>query len=166
VSSSSKRRSVAGLTFIELLVTLVILSVLAMAALPYAELTVRRERELALRSALREVRGAIDAFHDDWRAGRMAQDAQAASADGYPRTLQVLVDGVDSGRVGGGRRYYLRRIPRDPMAESAAMSPAAQWLLRGYQDSPDAPGWNGRDVYDLRSASSAQAIDTTYYRDW
>ena len=49
-----------GLTLIELLVALVILSILAAAALPYAEVTVRREKELELRQALRQVRSAID----------------------------------------------------------------------------------------------------------
>lgn len=166
MSSSSKRHGAAGLTLIELLVTLAILSILAAAALPYAELTVRRERELELRRALREVRGAIDAFHEDWRAGRIPPGVEVASTDGYPTTLQVLVDGADSGRAGGGKRRYLRRIPHDPMAESPTAPPATQWVLRGYQDASDTLSWNGRDVYDIRSASPAQAIDTTYYRDW
>lgn len=166
MSSSNKRHGNAGLTLIELLVTLAILSILAAAALPYAELTVRRERELELRRTLREVRGAIDTFHEDWRAGRISPHSEVASADGYPKTLQALVDGADTGRAGGGKRRYLRRIPRDPMAESATAAPASQWLLRGYQDAPDALSWGGRDVYDIRSAAPAQAIDGTYYRDW
>ncbi len=168
MSWSAERRRVSGLTFMELLVTLAVLSILAAAALPYAELTVRRERELELRRTLREVRGAIDAFHDDWLAGRIRQADEGASADGYPKTLQVLVEGADSGRAGGGKRRYLRRIPRDPMAETSGgpAGGASAWVLRGYQDTPDAPAWNGRDVYDLRSASPAQAIDGSNYRDW
>lgn len=166
VSSSSKRHGALGLTLIELLVTLAILSILAAAALPYAELTVRRERELELRRTLREVRGAIDSFHEDWRAGRIPQNVEVASADGYPKTLQALVDGADTGRVGGEKRRYLRRVPRDPMADSPTAPPASQWVLRGYQDASDALSWSGRDVYDLRSASPTQAIDGTYYRDW
>ena len=50
----SSKKSERGLTLIELLVTLAILSILAAAALPYAELTVRRDHELELRRALRE----------------------------------------------------------------------------------------------------------------
>lgn len=163
---SSDRRSVSGLTLIELLVTLAILSILAAAALPYAEVTVRRDRELELHRALREVRSAIDAFHDDWVAGRISHANDLASADGYPKKLQVLVDGADAGHAGGGKRRYLRRIPRDPMAESASAAPDAQWVLRGYQQGVDAVSWNGEDVYDVRSASDAQAIDGTHYRDW
>ncbi len=164
-SSSSSRRS-GGLTLIELLVTLAILSILAAAALPYAEMTVRRDRELELHRALREVRSAIDAFHDDWVAGRISHTNDLASADGYPKKLQVLVEGADTGHAGGGKRRYLRRVPRDPFAESASAAPEAQWFVRGYQQGLDAVSWNGEDVYDIRSASEAQAIDGTNYRDW
>lgn len=163
---SSDRQSASGLTLIELLVTLAILSILAAAALPYAELTVRRDKELELRRSLREVRSGIDAFHDDWIAGRISHGESIASEDGYPRRLQVLVDGADTGHAGKSKRRYLRRIPRDPFAETATLPPAEQWKIRGYQDDADALSWNGRDVYDIHSASPAQAIDATNYRDW
>ena len=56
-SSSSNR----GLTLVELLVTLVILSILAAAALPYAEVTVRRfVRGLAKKIATRGVHSALE----------------------------------------------------------------------------------------------------------
>jgi general secretion pathway protein G len=162
-SSSSGARS-RGLTLIELLVTLVILSILASAAIPFAELTVRREKEQDLRRALREVRTAIDSFHDDWTAGRISKLTDAASDDGYPKTLQALVDGVDTGTAKGGKRRYLRRVPPDPMGETEK-KPEEQWVLRGYQDDPGST-WGGRDVYDIHSASDRIAIDGTRYRDW
>ena len=160
-SSSSSR----GLTLVELLVTLVILSILAAAALPYAEVTVRRDKELQLRRALRDARSAIDAFYEDWRAGRISRTSTAASEDGYPRALQVLVDGADTGDARGTVRRYLRRIPRDPFADSRT-PPAEQWVLRGYQDAVDSSIWGGRDVYDLRSAADGTALDGTRYREW
>lgn len=162
-SSSSEVRQ-TGLTLIELLVTLVILSILASAAIPFAEMTVRRDKEQDLRRALREVRSAIDAFHDDWTAGRISKLTEAASDDGYPKTLQVLVDGVDAGQAKGGKRRYLRRVPSDPFADPEK-KPEEQWQLRGYQDGPGA-SWNGIDVYDIRSASDRIAIDGTRYKDW
>ena len=166
MSWSSDLKSASGLTLIELLVTLAILSILAAAALPYAELTVRRDKELELRRSLREVRSAIDGFHDDWIAGRITHGEDIASADGYPRKLQVLIQGADTGRAGGGKRRYLRRLLRDPFAATATDALADQWIIRGYQDEPDALIWNGKDVYDIHSASPAQAIDGTNYRDW
>jgi general secretion pathway protein G len=165
VSWSGKSGPAAGLTLIELLVTLAILSILAAAALPYAELSVRRDKELELRRHLREVRSAVDAFNQDWAAGRITRSEDVASADGYPRTLRVLVDGVDTGRAGGDKRRYLRRIPNNPFA-AAGNAAADQWVLRGYQDDPDALSWNGKDVYDIHAASAARAIDGSSYRDW
>jgi general secretion pathway protein G len=160
-SSSAER----GLTLVELLVTLVILSILATAALPYAEVAVRRDKELELRRALRDLRSAIDVFHDDWTGGKISRTGAAGSDDGYPKTLQVLVDGADTGDAKGSRRRYLRRVPRDPFAE-AAKPPAEQWVVRGYQDASDSLVWGGRDVYDVRSASEAVALDGTRYKDW
>src|SRR3954471_24209819 len=96
-SSSADR----GLTLVELLVTLVILSILATAALPYAEVAVRRDKELELRRALRDLRNAIDVFHDDWSGGKISKTSQAGSDDGYPKSLDVLVDGADSGDAKG-----------------------------------------------------------------
>jgi general secretion pathway protein G len=160
-SSSADR----GLTLVELLVTLVILSVLASAALPYAEVAVRRDKELELRRALRDLRGAIDVFHDDWTGGKISRTGTAGSEDGYPKTLQVLVDGADTGDAKGSRRRYLRRVPRDPFADPAK-PPPEQWVVRGYQDAADSLVWGGRDVYDVRSASDAVALDGTRYKDW
>ena len=158
-------RRVLGLTLIELLVTLVILSILAAAALPYAELTVRRDKEIELRRTLREIRTAIDSFHSDWTAGRISKLNEAVSDDGYPKTLQVLVEGAETSAAKGSKHRYLRRISRDPFAD-AAKPPEEQWILRGYQDEADTIAWGGKDVYDVRSAAENIAIDGTHYKDW
>ncbi len=164
-SSSNSLRPASGLTLIELLVTLVILSILAAAALPYAEVTVRRDKEIELRRALREMRIAIDGFHEDWVAGRISKTSDAASDDGYPKTLQVLVDGTETSGAKGGRRKYLRRIPRDPFAD-AKKSTEEQWTPRGYQDETDSIVWGGKDIYDVHSASEGVALNETRYKDW
>lgn len=166
MSWSGNSKPASGVTLIELLVTLAILSILAAAALPYAELTIRRDKELELRRALRDMRSAIDAFHTDWAAGRITRSDNTASGDGYPRRLQVLVEGADTGHAAGGKRRYLRRIPRDPFAADAKLPAIQQWALHGYQDGPDTLSWNGKDVYDVHSASDDQAIDGTSYREW
>lgn len=147
------------------MVALTILSILAAAAIPYAELSITRSKELELRRSLREIRTAIDRLHEDWETGKVSKLGNSISDDGYPRTLNVLLEGVDAGDAKGGKRKYLRRIPEDPFGESG--KPALEhWALRGYQDEPDALSWSGKDVYDIRSQSDRTAIDGTRYRDW
>ncbi|MEQ6341166.1 MAG: type II secretion system GspH family protein [Gammaproteobacteria bacterium] len=160
-----KKHHVRGITFVELLVTLVILSILAAVALPYAEITVRRNKEIELRQALRDMRGAIDRFHLDWETAKISKLNNAVSEDGYPKTLQVLVEGVGADQAKGGKVKYLRRIPVDPFTDSNKPS-HEQWALRGYQDVPDSSSWGGADVYDVRSTSRRKAIDGSFYKDW
>jgi len=152
------------MTLLELLITMVILSILAAAAMPYAEMTMVRGKELELRRSLREIRTAIDRFHEDWATGKISHLSPVASADGYPKTLKVLVDGVELAQAKGGKAKYLRRIPEDPFATGS--DAGSRWSLRAYQDDRDALTWGGKDVYDVRSSSGNTAIDGSRYRDW
>lgn len=154
-----------GLTLLELLVTLTILSIMAAMALPYAEMTITRGKEMELRHALRDIRTAIDHFHEDWRYTRIARTADGVSDDGYPETLEVLVNGIERSGAKGDKSYYLRSIPRDPFA-SSDLAATEHWRLRGYQDAPDSNIWNAADVYDVHSKSERAAIDGSSYREW
>jgi general secretion pathway protein G len=158
-------RAFSGFTLMELLVTLTILSILASAALPYVEVVVTRTKELELHSTLREIRIAIDNFHEDWQNGKISKTNRNASEDGYPITLQILVEGIESSDVKGGKRRYLRRIPNDPFF-AADKRPEDNWILRGYQDDIDATIWSGKDVYDIHSGSDKLALDGSHYHDW
>ena len=160
--SSSKS---LGLTLVELLVTLVVLSILAMAALPYAQVSVMRYKELELRRALRDVRTALDLFHEDWRAGRIGTTDSAVSEYGYPRSLEVLVEGVELTTAEKEIRRYLRRIPRDPFADQT-LEPMEQWIIRSYTDDADSSTSDGRDVYDVRTSSEGIALDGSKYSGW
>lgn len=149
----------------ELLVTLAILSILASAALPYAEITVKRGREHELRRSLREIRTAIDDFHADWKAGQIAKLAGVASANGYPKELAVLIQGVP---ISGSteKRKYLRRVPPDPMVTDKSKVLDYSWRLISYRDSPDTRTWGGEDIYDIRSSSDELALDKSRYSAW
>lgn len=59
------RNSSGGWTLIELVITLTVMAVLTMAVIPIVRTSIRRQREMRLREALREIRGAIDDFHRD-----------------------------------------------------------------------------------------------------
>ncbi len=154
-----------GFTLVELLMTVLILSILSSAALPYAEMTIRRSHENELRAALREVRTAIDNFHDDWKNGKISLTSSSASQYGYPVTLDVLIEGVTHSDAASINYKYLRRIPKDPFAEKN-IDLNEQWQYRSYQDAIDSSIWGQQDVYDLRTKSEKQAIDGTYYKDW
>jgi general secretion pathway protein G len=60
-----KPGSAGGWTLIELVITMTVMAVLAMAIIPIVRTSIRRQRELRLREILREMRGAIDEFHRD-----------------------------------------------------------------------------------------------------
>ena len=55
----------SGYTLLELVVTLAVLGVLVMGTIPMAENAVKRQKEMKLRDALRQMRSAIDEFKRD-----------------------------------------------------------------------------------------------------
>jgi general secretion pathway protein G len=152
----------AGFTLLEVVITAAILGVLATAALPLAELSVKRAREIELRENLREIRHAIDAYKRAWDDGRLAR---LNNDTGYPHTLQDLVGGVpDAQSASKASIYFLRRIPRDPFAAKGV--PAAEsWGRRSYASPPDAPQ-EGDDVYDVYSLSEDTGLNGIPYKDW
>jgi len=153
-----------GFTLVELVVTVAIVSVLAAAVVPSAQLMVQRDRERELRVALRTIRGAIDAYKLASDAGRIKKEL---GKPGYPPDLQSLVDGVDdaSNPKGGVKLYFLRKLPRDPLWPDATTPAAETWGLRSYASPPDDPQ-PGDDVYDVHSRSSRTGLDGVPYRDW
>jgi general secretion pathway protein G len=150
-----------GFTLVELVVTVAIVGLLASVTLPLAQLAVQRQKEQALRTALRQIREALDAYK---RAGDEGRIARRADESGYPRDLNVLVSGVeDVRRADHGKIYFLRRLPRDPFAEGA--DPAQGWGKRSYASPPDAPS-EGADVYDVYSRAPGVGLNGVPYRSW
>jgi general secretion pathway protein G len=151
-----------GFTLMEVVVTATILAVLATAALPMSELAVKRTREMQLYDALREIRTGIDAYR---RAADEGRVARLANESGYPRTLQLLVEGVpDAKSASKTKIFFLRRIPRDPFAERK-LAPADTWGKRSYASPADAPQ-EGEDVYDVYSLSGDVGLNGVDYRLW
>ena len=151
-----------GFTLIEMLVVLAILGVLASAARPMLELAHQRSQEFELRSALRHLRDAIDAYKRAADEGRIAKPADAS---GYPPDLQALVQGVPDIRTPTGERiYFLRSLPRDPFAD-ATLPAGETWALRAYDSPPDSPR-EGRDVFDIHSRAERRALDGSNIKDW
>jgi general secretion pathway protein G len=104
--------------------------------------------------------------------------------DRYPPDLETLVNGVDVLPItagGLGRRgnlnysateagseesqipkikYYLRRIPIDPMTGKA------DWGLRSCYDSADSTSWGGENIFNVYSKSDGTALTGEKYSDW
>lgn len=152
-----------GFTLIELVVTVLIVGLLASAAAPLLELTVKRNREQELRSALREIRSAIDAYKLAADQGRVRKSALES---GYPPTLAALVDGVPDARSPDKRAiYFLRRLPRDPTFPDPKASPSDTWGKRSYASRPERPE-AGDDVFDIYSLSDKVGLNGRPYRLW
>lgn len=152
-----------GFTLIELSVTVAIIGILALAAVPVLEMSARRAKESELRADLRQIREALDAYK---KAGDEGRIEKAAGSSGYPKKLDDLADGVaDITSPNKVKVYFLRRLPRDPFGSDASLSAAATWGKRSYASPPDAPG-TGEDVYDVYSLSKATGLNGVPYRQW
>ncbi|MGE5346362.1 MAG: type II secretion system protein [Acidithiobacillales bacterium] len=146
-----------GYSLTEMVMVVAVILILTAAIVPITRLGVQRQREMELREDLRVMRSAIDDFK---RLSDQGLIPIEIDTEGYPKSLEVLVKGVQLvGQVSKTRRF-LRKIPIDPMTAKA------EWGLRSYQDEPNSTSWGGQNVYDVYSLSDKTALDKTKYKDW
>ncbi len=153
-----KRRGQRGLTLVELIVAFTILSILTGMAVPLARYKVRRDKERDLNNALRTIRKAIDDYKDAALANKIQTKL---GTDGYPETLEQLVEGVKLSQSADGKVVkFLRSIPIDPMTGTR------EWGKRSTQDDPLSTSFGGQNVFDVYSKSTEMARDGTAYSSW
>lgn len=159
-------RNNQGVTLIELVIAVSILAILASAIIPFAHMTAKRTKEIELRRNLRTIRTALDDYKKAYdKAVEQKKILVTVDASGYPKTLQLLVDGDDFGGLYGVKRKFLRRIPIDPM-NPPKPGGTPVWGLRSYFDQPDSTNWGGEDVFNVYSLNEGVAIDGSSYKDW
>jgi general secretion pathway protein G len=124
-----------GFTLIELLVVMSLVVVLSAIALVGYQNSVTRAREATLKTDLYHLRDAIDQYYADKQK--------------WPQALQDLVtDG------------YVRRIPEDPMTNSAET-----WQTVPAESDPANPSAEG-GIFDVKSGSDKMALDGSPYAEW
>ena len=159
----ARRKQHSGFTLIELVITVAIVGLLASAAIPLTSMAIQREKETELRTALRDIRSAIDAYKEAVEQGRVMVSADAS---GYPPDLKTLYAGVeDATNPKKPMIYFMRHLPRDPFYPDGTTAADETWGLRSYASPPDSPQ-AGDDVYDVYSLSKEKGLNGVYYHDW
>lgn len=119
-----------GFTLIELLVVLAIIATLLMLAVPRYFSSIDKSKEAVLKENLYQMRDAIGKYYAD--KGK------------YPESVDVLAT-----------EKYLRKVPLDPMTESATT-----WVVVPPEDAQKG------GVFDVKSGAPGKAIDGTAFVDW
>jgi general secretion pathway protein G len=169
MKTHAERARQRGFTLIEMAVTLALVGLIAMMALPLAEMSATRLKETELRQALRVIRSGIDAYKAAVDAGSLKRDP---GESGYPPSLELLTEPLEiqakrdlTGTQTPQRMVILRQLPRDPFNSDAELPASQTWKTRAYASRADDPQ-PGDDVFDIASRSDRIALDGTRYAKW
>ena len=136
---------IKGVTFIELMISLVVLSILAFLALPLQENDVQRDKEVQLKRALYSMRRAIDKYWEE----EHRSDPKKNYSKKYPLNLHVLLE-----------KRFIRKIPVDPFTQKA------EWQTISSTDPLNSIMSNKENVFDVRSLSDLENKDGSKYKEW
>ena len=129
--------------------------------MPLARVTMQRQREAELHRVLREMRTAIDKYKDAVDSGAIASFDVKAGTEGYPPTLETLVEGVTKAGDAIGRQAQVPAANPDRSDDPLDRVGHAR-----LPDKPDSTAWGGSSVYDVYTKATGKALDGTKYRDW
>lgn len=140
--------------------TLALLSVIALTAMPLAEISSMRMKEHELRQSLRLIRTALDQYKAASDSGVIPKKA---GESGYPPNLDVLTAPIASSKeIVQVPLIFLRSMPRDPFNTDPSLPAANTWALRSYGK----VGEIGLDVFDIHSQSTRQGLNGIRHDQW
>ncbi|WP_284085054.1 type II secretion system protein [Acinetobacter haemolyticus] len=155
------RKYAKGFTYVELMVSLVLIGLLASIIVPVTSVISKQQKERELKIALLEIRTAIDAYK--LASDRNEISEQYKTESGYPPNLKVLM-GVPNKYNENKVIRFLRNIPRDPFNDQVK-DPELSWGLRSYESEALDPK-DGKDVYDIYPLSNDIGLNGVAYRLW
>jgi general secretion pathway protein G len=117
--------------------------------------TDQQEKEQQLRTALEQVRVAIDHYRGMADRGKFMVPVGSRN---YPLDLETLVKGVVDAH--GKTIKFLPKIPVDPMMGTI------DWGLKRAPVPPGVELPEGGGIFDVYTKSDATALDGTKYQDW
>lgn len=121
----------------EMLIVVAMIGILVMILIPQYKYSVLRAKEVVLKENLFQLRDAINKYYADKKK--------------YPAGLDDLVSS-----------RYLRDIPYDPISRGKQWNAITAEPLEGEEFDPEAL----TGIIDVKSLSTAKAIDGTIYADW
>jgi len=122
------------------------------------------EKERQLRTALEQIRDAIDHYRGMADRGKFPVPVGSRN---YPLDLETLVTGVAD--VHGKTIKFLQKIPLDPMTgttdwgvKRTSAPRASGGIASVVAQGPE----GGGGIFDVYTKSEATAVDGTKYQDW
>ena len=161
-SRSRIASSESGFTIAELITVVAIIGVLASVAMPVVSFGIRRQKELELHERLRKLTDAIDRYHELRMANppnNIKKPPDFGQRD-YPKNLEELTKPIEL-NTGKSVRLLRQRDLIDPMTNKS------EWDTLSDNDDPTSSIRSGDNVFEVRSKSTAVALDgRTHYNEW